>query len=31
MENFKRIYEHTKRIAKLVTRKEGGTAMVAAD
>jgi len=25
LENFKRIYEHTKRIAKLVTRKEGGT------
>ncbi len=31
MENFKRIFEHTKRIAKLVTRKEGSTAMVAAD
>ncbi len=31
MENFKRIYEHTKRIANLVTRKEGGTAMVVAD
>ncbi len=27
LENFKRIYEHTKRIAKLVTRKEGGTVM----
>ncbi len=31
MENFKRIYEHTKRIAKLVTRKEGSTAMAIAD
>ncbi|MCP4044308.1 MAG: Na/Pi cotransporter family protein [Gammaproteobacteria bacterium] len=31
MENLKRIYEHTKRIAKLVTREEGGTAMVLAD
>jgi phosphate:Na+ symporter len=28
MENFKRIFEHTKRIAKLVTGQEGGTAMV---
>ncbi len=31
MENLKRIYEHSKRIAKLVTREEGGTAMVIAD
>ncbi|MEJ1342246.1 MAG: Na/Pi cotransporter family protein [Candidatus Sedimenticola sp. (ex Thyasira tokunagai)] len=32
MENLKRIYEHTKRIAKLVTRKEGSsTTMVLAD
>ncbi len=31
MENFKRIFEHTKRIAKLVTGQEGGTAMVVAD
>ena len=30
MENFKRIFEHTKRIAKLVTRQEGSTAMVVA-
>jgi phosphate:Na+ symporter len=31
MENFKRIFEHTKRIANLVTRQEGSTAMVIAD
>jgi len=31
MENFKRIFEHTKRIANLVTRQEGSTAMVVAD
>jgi len=31
MENFKRIFEHTKRIAKLVTREEGGTVMVVAE
>jgi len=27
MENLKRIYEHTKRISKLVLRQEGGTAL----
>jgi uncharacterized protein YicC (UPF0701 family) len=31
MENLKRIYEHTKRIARLVTREEGRTAMVLVD
>jgi len=28
MENLKRIYEHTKRIGKLVLKQEGGTALV---
>ena len=27
MENLKRIYEHSKRISKLVLRQEGGTAL----
>ncbi|MCP3867341.1 MAG: Na/Pi cotransporter family protein [Gammaproteobacteria bacterium] len=31
MENLKRIYEHTKRIARLVTREEGRTAMMLVD
>jgi len=31
MENFKRIYEHTSRIARLVTRKEGGTQLIASN
>jgi len=31
MENLKRIYEHTKRIARLVTREEGKTAMIMVD
>ena len=31
MENLKRIYEHTKRIAKLVTRREEATALVVTD
>jgi len=31
MENFKRIFEHTKRIAKLVTGQEGSNALVVAD
>ena len=28
MENLKRIYEHTKRIGKLVLKQEGGTQLI---
>ena len=31
MENLKRMYEHSKRIGKLVTREEGGTALAVVD